>query len=586
MLKSIRNIIILLFVVLSIWGIFLGIGYNIIHSTINVLDKIVQNTNIVINNNKIEVLETYSFQAKYNQKRISLQRTLYVNEEDSEYKCKKPENVKVYLNNKLLKDNRNAKMAEANYYLSNTGVVIQNIDVVKNSKYHIKINYEYSNADAIIEYTNLATLKLITDEYITENNIKIQLPKETKVFKLDSNAKIKYLENNTYSIKGDMKSPYSILLMDKGIATNTKIVNEEYETSNIKRTLMSEDPEIIRVLIIMLTITLTSFVITIVITRKPRIKKNYVRNVEEVIEPILAESIIDRKIGVKELIMSCIVELIYRGNLKNIGNDKIQLIHGENVSKYELEILNMLFKGRNQIITFEQIKDIFINNNQKTQDFFDRFNNVKKKIEEKLFKCDIYSKTGEKILKILRVISVVGIINIVYAFYRYYQGDSIDIYIMFCSTIIATVFAIFLDYDTKINSKSVNTRNTGKGGIALISLLLCIVIWMIFEGDKHVGTLIIIGVIFVMNILTYIKTKSHILTEKGKYELAKAQGLKDYIQDYSLMKERELDSVIIWDEYLAYAVAFGIPNKITEKFGENLMNANILLQKIENILKM
>ena len=284
--------------------------------------------------------------------------------------------------------------------------------------------------------------------------------------------------------------------------------------------------------------------------------------------------------------MSCIVELIYRGNLKNIGNDKIQLIHGENVSKYELEILNMLFKGRNQIITFEQIKDIFINNNQKTQDFVDKFNNVKKKIEEKLFKCDIYSKTGEKILKILRVISVVGIINIVYAFYRYYQGDSIDIYIMFCSTIIATVFAIFLDYDTKINSKSVNRRNTGKVGIALISLLLCIVIWMIFEGDKHVGTLIIIGVIFVMNILTYIKTKSHILTEKGKYELAKAQGLKDYIQDYSLMKERELDSVIIWDEYLAYAVAFGIPNKITEKFGENLMNANILLQKIENILKM
>ena len=169
MLKSIRNIIILLFVVLSIWGIFLGIGYNIIHSTINVLDKIVQNTNIVINNNKIEVLETYSFQAKYNQKRISLQRTLYVNEEDSEYKCKKPKNVKVYLNNKLLKDNRNAKMAEANYYLSNTGVEIQNIDVVKNSEYHIKINYEYSNADAIIEYTNLATLKLITDEYITEN---------------------------------------------------------------------------------------------------------------------------------------------------------------------------------------------------------------------------------------------------------------------------------------------------------------------------------------------------------------------------------------------------------------------------------
>lgn len=586
MLKSIRSIIILLFVVLSIWGIFLGIGYNIIHSTINMLDKIIQDTSIVINNNKIEVLETYSFQAKYNQRRISLQRTLYVNEEESEYKCKKPENVKVYLNNKLLKDNRNAKMSEVNYYLSNTGVVIQNIDVIKNSEYYIKINYEYSNSDAIIEYTNLATLKLITDEYITENNIKIQLPKETDVFKLDSNAKIKYLGNNTYSINGDMKSPYSVLLMDKGIVKNTKIVNEEYETSNIKRTLMAEDSEIIHVLIIMLTTTLITFVVTLFITRKPKIKKNYVRNPEEVIEPILAESIIDRKIGAKELIMSCIVELIYRGNLKNIGNDKIQLIHGENASKYELEILNLLFKGKNQIITFEEIKDIFMNNNQKTQDFFDKFKNIKKKIEEKLFDYNIYSKTGEKILKILRVISMVGLINIVYVFYRYYEGKSIDIYLMFCSTIIATVFTIFLVWNTKISSKNMNTRNTGRLGISLISLLLCIIIWIIFEGDKHVGTLIIIGIIFVMNLLTYMKTKSHILTEKGKYELSKAQGLNDYIQDYSLMKERELDSVVIWDEYLAYAVAFGIPNKITEKISENLMNANIVLQKIEKILKM
>ena len=127
---------------------------------------------------------------------------------------------------------------------------------------------------------------------------------------------------------------------------------------------------------------------------------------------------------------------------------------------------------------------------------------------------------------------------------------------------------------------------SGKIGMRLAVILIGIIIWIIFEGNKHIGTLIIIGIIFGMNILTYMKTKLHILTENGKYELSKAQGLKNYIQDYSLMKERELDSVIIWDEYLAYAVAFGIPNKITEKFGENLMNANIVLQKIENILKM
>ena len=89
-----------------------------------------------------------------------------------------------------------------------------------------------------------------------------------------------------------------------------------------------------------------------------------------------------------------------------------------------------------------------------------------------------------------------------------------------------------------------------------------------------------------MNILTYAKTKLYILTPKGKCELEKAQGLKNYILDYSLMKERELKSVIIWDEFLAYAVAFGIPNKITDIFNENLMNTNIVIQRIESILKM
>lgn len=114
--------------------------------------------------------------------------------------------------------------------------------------------------------------------------------------------------------------------------------------------------------------------------------------------------------------MSCIVELINMGNLKNIGNENIQLIHTENISKYELEILELLFKEKNQIISFNEIKEIFINNNQKTQEFFDKFNSIKKNIEERLFDYNIYSKKGENFLKLLRGISIVGMIDILYLF--------------------------------------------------------------------------------------------------------------------------------------------------------------------------
>lgn len=585
MFKSIKNIITLLVIVVGILGIYLGVMLTAFENT----SKIVQDTSIVINDaGKIKVQEEISFLANENDDEISLKRTLYVNEDGSEYWHKKPENVAVYLNNEPLKNIRNANWKQASYYLSNTGIVIENIDLIKDKEYLIKINYEYDTSDAVLEYSNLAILKIMTEEQISGSNIKIQLPQETQKFKLNSNAKVEYLGNNTYNINGKMREPYSELLIDKGIIKNAKLINEEYETSNIKRTLISEDAETISILVVMSTITVITLIITLIITIKPRMQKKYVRNPEEVIEPILAESIIDRKIGAKELIMSCIVELIYRGNLKNIGNEKIQLIHGDNMSKYELEIIGLLFKGRNQIKTFEEIKEIFINNNQKTKDFFDKFNNIKNKIEEKLFDYNIYSKTGEKLLKILRTISIVGMIDMVYMFLGIMGviDEHEYIYEIIKCTIWATGFAIFKVWFSKIKIETINIRKTGRLGISLMSLLLVAILTLIFQGYKYIGTLVIIFIIFGINVLIYIKTNSHVLTKTGKHELSKAQGLKDYIVDYSLMKDRELESVIVWDEYLAYAVAFGIPNKIIAKFDENLMNANIIIQKIENILEL
>ena len=75
------------------------------------------------------------------------------------------------------------------------------------------------------------------------------------------------------------------------------------------------------------------------------------------------------------------------------------------------------------------------------------------------------------------------------------------------------------------------------------------------------------------------------LQKNGRIEYARVLGLKHYIEDYSLMEKRDLESVIIWDEYLAYAVAFGIPNKITRKFKENLMEINVILQTLDEFLK-
>ena len=87
-----------------------------------------------------------------------------------------------------------------------------------------------------------------------------------------------------------------------------------------------------------------------------------------------------------------------------------------------------------------------------------------------------------------------------------------------------------------------------------------------------------------LNIYTAYRSQEIILTKKGKDEQLKLLELKNYINDYSLIKNRDLESVIIWDKYLAYATAFGIPNKITNSIYEEWYNLNINLQVVEKIL--
>ena len=90
-----------------------------------------------------------------------------------------------------------------------------------------------------------------------------------------------------------------------------------------------------------------------------------------------------------------------------------------------------------------------------------------------------------------------------------------------------------------------------------------------------------------MLLLILIKvTTKNILTAYGEEEIKKILQLKNYIKEYSLMKERELSSVIIWDKYLAYSIAFGISSKVTQRLYSEWLTTNIVLQTIDEILKL
>jgi len=56
------------------------------------------------------------------------------------------------------------------------------------------------------------------------------------------------------------------------------------------------------------------------------------------------------------------------------------------------------------------------------------------------------------------------------------------------------------------------------------------------------------------------------LSDKGKAELSEVVGLKKYLDEFTLIAEREITETVIWKEYMVYATLFSIADKVIEQF--------------------
>ena len=106
----------------------------------------------------------------------------------------------------------------------------------------------------------------------------------------------------------------------------------------------------------------------------------------------------------------------------------------------------------------------------------------------------------------------------------------------------------------------------------LIFIYLLIVICFYGFMSPNLGT-ILAFVIFVVELiyifstiyLSKIQKKLNIYTETGTEERAKWQGLKNFMMNFSLLDEREIPELELWDQYLVYATGFGIAKKVIKK---------------------
>lgn len=112
-----------------------------------------------------------------------------------------------------------------------------------------------------------------------------------------------------------------------------------------------------------------------------------------------------------------------------------------------------------------------------------------------------------------------------------------------------------------------------------ICLSFTIVEWL---GNLAItGGIIIFGLLLLNIIVNAIAiAKINVFTIEGMNEIAKWKGLKKYMEDFSLLNEKEVPEIVIWEEFLVYATAFGIADKVLKQLKsvypdiENEVNIN------------
>lgn len=605
MFKSIRNIIILIVITIVVYFLpWLCLSernesypkyskevkiYQLDKNNLQVVENIVANIDEA---NEHSLLIPIAIYKDYNVELIDTTK-ITVNNEEILTKYENEELINketIYNNNELFKNiNKDIIYSRSTNFIEISTKDYTNFEA---GKYLITISYKCNINDVITNYNNMAVLRIKRNTYYDMLNVTMVFPTTPSNFDVGSNkAKVENMSGTTYkvdltNVTKNYEFEYVSFAFDNDIFSNAKKVYENFDITK-ETSILSSENESNKIYFFVITIsTIILFVVTIFITKRGSREKNYLRDLKDVISPMLAETLIDGKMGSKELIMTAIVELICRKNIQNIDNDKFKLVSRDNLLDYEEQLIDMIF-GTKSIISFNDINNMFINSNENTSFFVQQFKQIKKKILDKLFELELYSKKGEIVLERIRTISIMIYVNIIILLRNILLTDRLNFIMILIVNIIVFLLIKMCMHMIKNNKPLYIKTGDGKKftlAINLVALLIIDIMILVGSLGEHYIIFTMLLVVIILNSICMYKSKRHILTQKGKDEYKKVYGLKSYIMDFSVMSEKDVDSAIIWDEYLAYAVAFSIPNKITSKFNSTLIEANIILQNIDKFI--
>lgn len=138
------------------------------------------------------------------------------------------------------------------------------------------------------------------------------------------------------------------------------------------------------------------------------------------------------------------------------------------------------------------------------------------------------------------------------------------------SLVILKVIMVFFKSIEEISEKHSGRNLISKSIAIILATIMLIGIVLLLPIDTYlVYDVLIIGMAFLV-----IQTDDYMLKHKPKILLdyCNLKRIENKIQDYSLMKEKNIEHIKLWDMYYPYSVALGIPIEVDK---ESYINYNI-----------
>lgn len=297
--------------------------------------------------------------------------------------------------------------------------------------------------------------------------------------------------------------------------------------------------------------------------------------------------------------------LYYREKLKNVSSSEISLIYNLKIEQKKDISATILDLYRKNILEFEDHKIIIKNDNNNInlkKSEYEILNMIKENdfsiqriqkwesicIQEAL--NDKYIKSKDDLIREIFASSIFLICSIlIVSTLKSGISSKIDNVIEEISMRNGNVLSQYINISESDESKIEALRNSNEAKEAFRNIVIDtgLLILAITFSSIFVFILMIIPVYFIIKILYEIiiaKDSLFIRTKKGKVLAAQIKGMKNYIHEFSYLSERNKENVVIWDEFLIYAVVLEENEKIVDDILKH-NNINVgLLNEIKQLI--